>query len=154
MGSQQEYALVLVPREGVNDDTVRVLEWLVEDGAPVEVGAALVVLETAKSSFQVDAPRAGFVFRVEQAGAEISVGKPLAIIAELAQRPILEETTPVATARDSHTEQVVTTKAKALIEKNDLPMEQFAKLSVVRESDVEAVLQQQSHILVPPPPRA
>jgi acetyltransferase-like isoleucine patch superfamily enzyme len=140
MGSQQEYEVVLAPREGVNDDVVRVLEWLVEDGAQVGAGTPLVVLETAKSTFQVDAPRAGFAFHVAAVGTEVAVGSPVAVVAEQAERPVLEvEEASVAPAA-SVGEQVVTKKAKALIERHGLSLAAFAGLAVVREADVETVL--------------
>lgn len=143
MASQQDYAVVVVPREGVNDDTVRVVEWLVEDGKRIEEKGEIVVLETAKSTFPLEAPQTGYVFHLAAAGAEIRVGTPLAIVAAKPERPSLavEESTPESMPAAG--EQIITKKAKALMEEHGLSPAQFAGLAVVRASDIETLLQQQ-----------
>lgn len=143
MDSKQELTLIFAPREGVNDDTVRVIEWLVEDGSRVEAGTPVVVLETAKSSFHLDAPRVGFVFRLAAVGTEIPVGSPVAILSDRAQRPTIDGT-ELPGSEASSGEQLITNKAKVLIDKHGLSLALFSTLAVVREVDVEAMLQQQS----------
>ena len=56
--------------EGVNDDRVRLLQWLVADGARVEAKQPLAVLETTKATFNLEAPAAGYLFSVIAAGAD------------------------------------------------------------------------------------
>ncbi len=43
---------------------VTVVKWLVEEGDPVEAGAGLLEVETEKTTFVVDAPRAGRLVRI------------------------------------------------------------------------------------------
>src|SRR5690242_16991635 len=87
MDRPQDYTPVLAPREGVNDDVVRVVQWLVADGARVESGQPLAVLETTKSTFDLLAPVAGFAFRMAEAGAEVAVGAPVALVSARPERP-------------------------------------------------------------------
>ncbi|MCC7009031.1 MAG: 2-oxo acid dehydrogenase subunit E2 [Acidobacteria bacterium] len=61
------------PVESVNDSSVAVVEWLVNDGDFIEAGAPLVVLETTKTSFDVPAPASGVVWRVAAQGDDVPV---------------------------------------------------------------------------------
>jgi acetyltransferase-like isoleucine patch superfamily enzyme len=133
---------VVVPREGVNDDVVRVVQWLVADGEKVEGGKPLVVLETMKASFELEAPAAGYVFRIAEAGAEVPVGALAAVLAPRPERPRVDLARPAAKAVAG--EQVVTNKAQALIRQHGLESSLFAGLPVVRAADVEALLGRQA----------
>jgi acetyltransferase-like isoleucine patch superfamily enzyme len=130
---------ILAPREGVNDDVVRVVEWLVAEGDTVREAQAIVVLETTKTTFELVAPASGYLFPLAVAGSEVPVGAPLALVAPTAQRPCLEPQ-PAAALTRSAGEQTITKKARVLIEANGLALEEFAALSVVREADVQEVL--------------
>lgn len=142
MGLKQEHTLVLAPREGVNDDVVRVLEWLVDDGAPVESGRPLAVLETTKATFDLEAPCAGYAFRMVEAGAEVSVGSPVALLSPRPERPAYDPKPAHETRSEADGEQLVTNKARELIRQHGLSLDSFAGLAVVRASDVEKVLSQ------------
>jgi pyruvate/2-oxoglutarate dehydrogenase complex dihydrolipoamide acyltransferase (E2) component len=52
---------IVVPSYGMTDNDSYVQSWLVEPGATVEAGSALLVLETAKAETEIEAPVAGIV---------------------------------------------------------------------------------------------
>ena len=132
---------VAVPREGVNDDTVRVVEWLVGDGQKVDAGQPVVVIETTKSVVDLDAAESGFVFRLVPAGADVAVGAPVGVISPTAQRPAdLVPTAPASGASGSG-ERIVTAKAQALLTRHGLSADLFTA-QVVRASDVEDYLRE------------
>jgi acetyltransferase-like isoleucine patch superfamily enzyme len=149
MDSRQSYTLVVAPREGVNDDTVRVVEWLVRDGERAEAGTPFMTLETAKATIHLDAPRGGFVFHLVPAGAEVRVGTPVAAVAERPERPTLPADGDHAAAPAPSGEQIISKKARLLMEEHGLSPTQFTGLAVVRTSDVEALLQQQPQVSGP-----
>jgi len=49
-------------------------EWLVEDGATVEVGQPIYALETDKATQEIEAPVAGRLVRKAEAGQTYDVG--------------------------------------------------------------------------------
>ncbi len=54
-----------------------IVEWLVEDGAPVTAGQPIYVLETDKTEAEIEAPASG-VLRIEaDAGELLEVGTPI-----------------------------------------------------------------------------
>jgi acetyltransferase-like isoleucine patch superfamily enzyme len=128
---------VLIPREGVNDDTVQLVEWIVREGARVSEGAALAVLQTAKATFDLNAPRAGFLFHLVEAGADVPVGTAVALISESSEKPKC----PAAPVGKADGDQVVTDKARALMKQHGLALSAFAGLAVVRADDVQKILQ-------------
>ena len=61
----------------------RVLEWYAEEGAPVEQGAPLYLVETDKATVDVEAPAGGVLLRIDaEVNREYLVGATLAWIGE------------------------------------------------------------------------
>jgi pyruvate dehydrogenase E2 component (dihydrolipoamide acetyltransferase) len=67
---------IVMPRLGATGDDVRIVEWLVAEGAPVKAGQALFVVETDKATSEVEAFRDGYLAQViKGAGAECAPGE-------------------------------------------------------------------------------
>lgn len=56
-------------------------EWLVDDGASVEIGQAIYSLETDKATQEIEAPVAGTLTRKAEAGQTYDVGFEIGEIA-------------------------------------------------------------------------
>ena len=73
-------AEILLPRLSMAMEEGTLIEWLVEDGANVSVGTPLYVLESDKSSQEIESTAAGNLrIRVATAG-DYPVGTLLAVI--------------------------------------------------------------------------
>lgn len=131
-----DYARIEVPREGVNDDTVHIVEWLIADGQKVDAGQPVVVIETTKSAVDLDAPTSGFVYHLAKVGVDVPVGTAVGVISATRERPDDLTPTPAVSAANSG-DGIVTAKARALMVEHGLSDELFAGLQVVRASDVE-----------------
>jgi acetyltransferase-like isoleucine patch superfamily enzyme len=153
MTAPTPYRIVSAPRMGTNDDVVRVLKWLVEDGQRVEAATLILIVETTKASVELEAESAGYLFRLVEADAEVPVGAPVAVVSDAPSRPALESQRQAA-ERPAPGSQLVTRSARALIEQHGLSLEPFAALSVVRASDVEDYLATQAVAAAPSPLRA
>ena len=73
---------VHIPQENVNDETVKIIQWLVADGATVQADQPLVEVETSKSTFEIQSPATGVIQRVVAEGLEVPVGDVLCYIGE------------------------------------------------------------------------
>jgi pyruvate/2-oxoglutarate dehydrogenase complex dihydrolipoamide acyltransferase (E2) component len=73
---------VRAPVENVNDDTVSIVRWLVDNGSFVREGVPLLLAETTKTSFDIMAPADGYVWQIGQAGTDVPVGSVLCWIAD------------------------------------------------------------------------
>src|SRR6266852_2322326 len=81
-------ANVVVPEVGESIVDARVAKWLKKEGDAVNVGDALVELETDKIDLEVAAPQAGVLGRITQAdGADVKVGDVLGVIEDAAAVP-------------------------------------------------------------------
>ena len=95
---------VIIPRENVNDETVTLVNWCVENGTLVEVGQALADVEGSKAVFTISAPLTGVVQYTLSPGQEVEVGGVLCMIdgnealpSPAEALPTQHETTQVAT---------------------------------------------------------
>ena len=78
----RESAAVLVPQMNVNDDQAVIVVWQVSSGAHIETGNPIATLETTKATFDVHAPRAGYVFYRLERKSVVPVGSVLAWITD------------------------------------------------------------------------
>jgi len=151
------HAEIRVPRETVNDDTVRVVRWLVADGGEVLPGMAVVELETSKSVIDVECGAAGRIRIVQPAGAQVPVGELLGVVGEpvaggpvqpgdamvsqAALRPPPRSASPEAPAAGAAPGMgSVSAKARALLAEHGVEEAVFAHLPLVREADVRAYI--------------
>jgi pyruvate/2-oxoglutarate dehydrogenase complex dihydrolipoamide acyltransferase (E2) component len=73
---------VHIPQENVNDETVKIIHWLVADGDPIHTDQPLVAVETSKSTFEIHSPATGVIRRVVAEQLEVPVGDVLCYIGE------------------------------------------------------------------------
>lgn len=57
-------------------------KWLMNEGDRVEESQPLVVVETTKSSLEIQAPASGNIYYLRQVGDKVTIGDTLGIIAE------------------------------------------------------------------------
>ena len=73
-------AALRVPPVSITMESVRVVRWLVADGAEVRQGDTVVEIETDKSTVEVNATSGGTIAIRAEAGATVA---PDAILAEI-----------------------------------------------------------------------
>jgi len=71
---------VLLPKIGFAMNEGEVKEWLIADGAAVEVGQPLFLLEAEKSANEVEAPASGKLRILKPAGDTYEVGTVIGVI--------------------------------------------------------------------------
>ncbi|WP_419825768.1 biotin/lipoyl-containing protein [Sphingomonas sp.] len=65
---------VILPKLGFSMTEGTIAEWLVADGEPVEAGAPLYLLESDKSSTEVESPASGTLTIHKAAGETFEIG--------------------------------------------------------------------------------
>ncbi|MFH2203156.1 MAG: 2-oxo acid dehydrogenase subunit E2 [Elusimicrobiota bacterium] len=133
-----EPVAVRVPRENVNDETVKLVRWHFAEGAAVEKNAVVAEVETSKSVLEIPAPAAGWLRRRAEEGAQVPVGGLLCYISVNADDPLPAAPAPQAAAASGGP--LFSEKAKQVMERHGLSPEKFAGKKLVRESDVLAAL--------------
>jgi acetyltransferase-like isoleucine patch superfamily enzyme len=64
---------LIVPRFDANSETVSLVEWRFEAGAPVKRGNVVCIVESSKSTFDIVAEADGFLIRGVAEGEEVSI---------------------------------------------------------------------------------
>lgn len=129
---------VRVPKETVNDETVKLIRWAYKDASKVKKGAVLAEVETSKSVLEILAPETGHVRHCVKEGGVVAVGGLLCWITSGATDILPKE----EDARVSNTAAArFSEKARVLMEKHGLSIEQFSGKGLVRENDVRALLE-------------
>ena len=73
---------VIMPKIGMYLEDIRLVEWLVAEGAEVSAGEPLFTLETDKITSDVEAEAAGFLHRRVEENALVAIGTVVGAIAE------------------------------------------------------------------------
>src|SRR5258706_15609105 len=96
---------IVVPEMGESIVDARVAKWLKNEGESVEVGEALVELETDKVDVEVSAPKGGVLAKIAHGkGDDVKIGDVLGTINEGASTAAAASEAPRASAKSSASE--------------------------------------------------
>ena len=73
---------IRVPKLGMTQDRITVVEWTRSDGETVQKDETVVIIETAKVSYDVPAPASGLVFRLCETKSKVKIGDVLGVVAD------------------------------------------------------------------------
>jgi pyruvate/2-oxoglutarate dehydrogenase complex dihydrolipoamide acyltransferase (E2) component len=77
-----ETVSVPVPQMNANDDQAVIVAWRAASGSHVTAGDAIATLETTKATFDVNAPRTGYLYHKHEIRSVVDVGSTLAWICD------------------------------------------------------------------------
>ena len=140
-----EVIAVVVPRMNTNDDQAVLVDWLVASGSLVKAEQPVVMLETTKSTFEVNAPRAGYIFFELGTKIMVDVGASIAWIADDATPPVQR----TAVSQDerkpsSATDERFSRKALRLMKDGGLSAADFPGTDRIEAVDVECLIGQRA----------
>ncbi len=74
---------VVMPRLDPGMQSGKIVEWLKKEGAVVQKGEPILVVEGEKTTFEIEAPETGVLNKIlAQVGTDVQVAQPVAIIGE------------------------------------------------------------------------
>jgi len=72
---------IIMPQVGQDIPAGKIVQWLKEENDPVETGEVLLIVESEKASFEVEAEQSGVLLRIlHQEGEEVEILKPIGYI--------------------------------------------------------------------------
>ena len=145
---------IRIPRENVNDDSIKIAKWYVKNGDFVEKDQIIVCFESSKASMDFEAIVDGIIEIIVLEGRFASVGEIVGYIdtdednnttstsnkARIIKEP-KDTTDNSSSSADSHK---FSMKALMLMQTLNIPKSVFEKYSSVREQDV--ITYNKSHI--------
>ena len=72
---------VTMPKLGLTMETGKIVEWKAAEGGEVKKGEILLVVETEKITYEVEAPESGLLHIVVEQDAEVPVAELIGVIA-------------------------------------------------------------------------
>lgn len=136
---------ISAPMVNVNEEVMQLVEWSHKQGDSIHRGEVIGILETTKSTYELQADVSGYFFPIVPAGEQVKIGQ---IIAALTENPEEEIKLPSSTedTRLAHDQSAVsperrwTKKAELLAKKHKIDIESLlANLgagAVLSEKDV------------------
>ena len=74
---------IIMPQVGQDIPTGKIVEWVKKEGEEVKEGEIVVVVESEKAVFEVEADAAGVLLKIlHEEGEEIEILKPIGYIGE------------------------------------------------------------------------
>jgi len=73
---------ILMPKLGMSTAPLTLVEWKAEEGAPVEKGNVVLVVETEKIRHDIEAEVSGFLHILVKEGQEVPIGTVVGVIAK------------------------------------------------------------------------
>ncbi len=73
---------ILVPKLGMTQSDITVVKWSKRDGEQVEKGENVVTIETAKVTYEVEAPASGLVFSLRRVNDRVKIGDTLGVVTD------------------------------------------------------------------------
>lgn len=95
--------IVRMPLINVNDEAADLVRWEMPEGAAVRRDDVLCIIETTKSTVEVQADAAGILRILAEAGARYAVGHALAFLAASADEPLPAPDAPEPAAAPAQT---------------------------------------------------
>lgn len=124
---------IKVPAITANEDVIK-LANITSKKNNVKKQDLICVLESSKSSFDLESPEDGFVYFLYDEGEEIKIGETLAVISkhELTKDIIKQEKNKIKLSNS----QKVSKKAKKIMDENNISAEDIDKKGIINSEDV------------------
>jgi pyruvate dehydrogenase E2 component (dihydrolipoamide acetyltransferase) len=71
---------VILPKTGIYEGEVTLIEWLAEEGSHVDAGDPLFVIETEKVEMEIEADVDGWIHREAEAGLQAPIGTRIGVL--------------------------------------------------------------------------
>ncbi|MFC1577172.1 biotin/lipoyl-containing protein, partial [Candidatus Omnitrophota bacterium] len=139
---------IKVPRLGVNEDVVTIVEWFAKEDDYVTVNQAICSIETSKALFEMSAEQNGFLKVRIPEGREVKIQETIGYIADSKDAVIPEETSVTLKEKEPfsfkkekltplNTEILATKKARKLAQKLGVDLKNINKEGLIKKEDVE-----------------
>lgn len=132
---------IVVQKEGVNDDSYKIIELYTKNGSSVEEGELILCFETSKTAIDIEAPTKGYVFFDTSEEDEVKIGQTIAVISdeksfsykdwfELVNGTNKEETKEPSTVK-------ISKAAQRVLDETQIDISVFKDKKLITRQDVE-----------------
>ncbi len=133
---------IFTPLISANEDLATLVSINIKQNNFYKKDKILCILETTKSSVDVNLEKDGYVHLFYKEGDEVKAGDVLGLVSEkkIDQKSIDQNKSLNKKIDSENTDVEITIKAKELIKKNNLQPKEIKKIGIIKSSDVEKFL--------------
>lgn len=135
---------IIIPTINNNDTQALLVEWVKKDGSEVKAGEIIAVLETTKSTYDLQAEHGGLLKITAQPKQHYDFGATIGqLYADAAERDQTAAAAPAPkAAAPADGEMIITKSAEEVIQKHGLTTEQLRSLGkkIIKAGDLEPLL--------------
>jgi pyruvate dehydrogenase E2 component (dihydrolipoamide acetyltransferase) len=73
---------IVAPKLGMSMSDLTIVEWKAKEGEKIEKGSVVLVIETEKTEWSIEAEASGFIHILAQEGVKVKIGQVVGLIAE------------------------------------------------------------------------
>ncbi len=134
---------ILTPLISANEDLATVVSVNVKQNGFYKKDKIICILETSKSSVDVNLEKDGFVYFLHKEGDEVKAGEVLGLVSDnkIEKNAINQSISLKESNSNKLNEAEVTIKAKEMLKKYNIDANQIKKTGVIKSSDVESFLE-------------
>lgn len=134
---------ILMPRLGVNDDTVILGQWIVPDKSVVKKGQTIAIIETSKETSELKSDFDGHIIFSVKVGEDVPVG---AVVATITDEETIDDNNNSEQNEVADT-RTYTNKARALLEEHpEIDVSKLPSEGIIKESDILKQIKKPYHI--------
>lgn len=141
---QNNVAPIVVKKEGVSDDSYKVIELYTQNGSWVEEGELILCFETSKTAIDIESPKKGYVFFDTNEQEEVVIGQTIAVISDeksFSYRDWFDLINGIKEEKSAHPAQVIISKAaQRILDETTIDISVFKELKMITRKDVEDYL--------------
>jgi pyruvate dehydrogenase E2 component (dihydrolipoamide acetyltransferase) len=147
---------VVMPKLGLTMREGTIVNWLKNEGEPVEKGKPLLEIETEKVTTEVDAPASGILSKIlAPRGSTVPVSETIAFISEPGEAPSLSSIEPTNSFEKPAERTRISPLAKKLADKHEIDVTKIKGTGpsgrIVRDDVLKAVETAKSTLITRPP---
>jgi len=144
---KDQFNIIKMPQSDVNDTSATLIEWLALEGSYVNRGDPICTIETSKAAFDIESDYSGYIMHLLDAGKDILVSTPIAIIGrdvkvvnKEKEKYLGEGNCNLSSGKVLVSNVKATNKARELALKYNIDLEDIKSEGIIKEKDVVSLL--------------
>jgi hypothetical protein len=137
--SSKIFKVISAPHINTNDLEMEVIEWYFNNWDYIEKGITICDVETTKATMSIESDHEGYIYKVIDKNKSVKVGEPIAYVFDTNDHNQIDF---VEKAVDEEKNMNITKKARHLLEKNNLSINDFPNNSIITSDTVIAKLRE------------
>lgn len=131
------YKLIFIPQLGVNDQTIKIVKWYVNNEKHIKIGDLICSVESTKTAYEVESEFEGIICLFHNEDEEVDIGEPIAVVFK--DKNIYDKLNIEISKKYKKSEeqsQTITQKALKKAQELGIDVNLISKKGIIKEKDI------------------